>query len=62
MLHQFVDGISESRGPIEPDIATVYKTDVAKYYDTAREWTRKYAMCPKEPSRRIQEPYLDHEK
>ncbi|XP_067673393.1 uncharacterized protein [Haliotis asinina] len=30
--------------PLEPDIARLYKTDRAKYEQTVREWTRKYAM------------------
>jgi len=30
--------------PLVPDIAEVYKTDRQRYEDTAREWTRKYAM------------------
>ena len=30
--------------PLVPEIARIYKTDVAKYNDVAREWTRKYAM------------------
>ena len=31
-------------GPLEPEIAQIYKTDKAKYEANAREWTRKYAM------------------
>ena len=27
-----------------PEIAQIYKTDRDKYMNTAREWTRKYAM------------------
>jgi ubiquitin-conjugating enzyme E2 D/E len=27
-----------------PEIAQIYKTDKARYEDTAREWTRKFAM------------------
>ena len=30
--------------PLVPDIARIYKTDRQKYGETAREWTRKYAM------------------
>lgn len=30
--------------PLVPEIARLYKTDVAKYNECAREWTRKYAM------------------
>ncbi|XP_046570112.1 ubiquitin-conjugating enzyme E2 11-like [Haliotis rubra] len=30
--------------PLEPDIACLYKTDRAKYEQTVREWTKKYAM------------------
>ena len=30
--------------PLVPDIARIYKTDRTKYGETAREWTRKYAM------------------
>ena len=30
--------------PLVPEIARLFKTDVAKYNDCAREWTRKYAM------------------
>ncbi|XP_046570111.1 ubiquitin-conjugating enzyme E2 11-like isoform X3 [Haliotis rubra] len=30
--------------PLEPDIARLYKTDRAKYKQTVREWTKKYAM------------------
>ncbi|XP_067673398.1 uncharacterized protein [Haliotis asinina] len=30
--------------PLEPDIARLYITDRAKYEQTVREWTRKYAM------------------
>jgi ubiquitin-conjugating enzyme E2 D/E len=30
--------------PLVPEIAHVYKTDRAKYEQTAREWTRKYAI------------------
>ena len=30
--------------PLVPDVARVYKTDIAKYNETAAEWTRKYAM------------------
>ena len=30
--------------PLVPEIAHIYKTDRARYEDTAREWTRKYAM------------------
>lgn len=30
--------------PLVPEIANVYKTDVAKYEGTAREWTKKYAV------------------
>ena len=30
--------------PLVPEIARLYKTDVGKYNDCAKEWTRKYAM------------------
>lgn len=30
--------------PLVPEIAHMYKTDRAKYEQTAREWTRKYAI------------------
>ena len=30
--------------PLVPEIANHYKTDRARYQETAREWTRKYAM------------------
>lgn len=30
--------------PLVPEIAHTYKTDRAKYEQTAREWTRKYAV------------------
>ena len=30
--------------PLVPEIAHIYKTDRSRYEDTAREWTRKYAM------------------
>ena len=30
--------------PLVPEIARLFKTDVGKYNDCAREWTRKYAM------------------
>jgi ubiquitin-protein ligase len=30
--------------PLVPEIAHVYKTDRARYEQTAREWTRKYAV------------------
>jgi ubiquitin-conjugating enzyme E2 D/E len=29
--------------PLMPDIAQLYRTDLAKYNATAREWTQKYA-------------------
>ena len=29
--------------PLEPDIANIYKNDRARYENTAREWTRRYA-------------------
>uniref|UniRef100_A0A1E1XTJ0 E2 ubiquitin-conjugating enzyme n=1 Tax=Amblyomma sculptum TaxID=1581419 RepID=A0A1E1XTJ0_AMBSC len=32
--------------PLVPEIARFYKTDREKYNELAREWTRKYAMCP----------------
>jgi len=31
--------------PLVPEIAHVYKTDKARFEETAREYTRKYAMC-----------------
>lgn len=30
--------------PLVPEIARLYKTDVAKYNECAKEWTKKYAM------------------
>ncbi len=30
--------------PLEPEIAQLYKTDKARYEETAKEWTRQYAM------------------
>jgi len=30
--------------PLVPEIARLYKTDVSKYMECAKEWTRKYAM------------------
>lgn len=30
--------------PLVPEIANIYKTDRARYDQTAKEWTRKYAM------------------
>ena len=30
--------------PLVPDIAKIYKEDRKKYNETAKEWTRKYAM------------------
>ena len=30
--------------PLVPEIARLYKTDMGKYNDCAKEWTRKYAM------------------
>ena len=30
--------------PLVPEIARLYKTDMNKYNDCAKEWTRKYAM------------------
>jgi len=30
--------------PLVPEIARLYKTDLHKYNECAREWTRKYAM------------------
>jgi len=30
--------------PLVPEIAQIYKTDREKYVNTAKEWTRKYAM------------------
>ncbi len=30
--------------PLVPEIAHIYKTNKAKYEQTAREWTQKYAM------------------
>ena len=29
--------------PLVPEIANIYKSDMAKYENTAREWTKKYA-------------------
>jgi hypothetical protein len=30
--------------PLVPEIAHIYKSDRQRYEETAREWTRKYAM------------------
>ena len=30
--------------PLVPEIAHIYKTDRQRYEETAREWTRKYAV------------------
>lgn len=30
--------------PLVPEIARLYKTDRKKYEESARDWTRKYAM------------------
>ena len=30
--------------PLVPEIARIYKSDIAKYNATAKEWTQKYAM------------------
>jgi ubiquitin-protein ligase len=30
--------------PLVPEIAQIYKTDREKFANTAKEWTRKYAM------------------
>jgi ubiquitin-conjugating enzyme E2 D/E len=30
--------------PLVPDIAKQYKTDLPKFNETAKEWTRKFAM------------------
>ena len=30
--------------PLVPEIAHIYKTDKKKYEETARDWTKKYAM------------------
>ena len=30
--------------PLVPEIARIYKADRAKYDETAKEWTKKYAM------------------
>ena len=30
--------------PLVPEIARLYKTDLAKYNECAKEWTKKYAM------------------
>ncbi len=29
---------------MEPDVAAVFKTDFAKFQETAKSWTKKYAM------------------
>jgi len=39
--------------PLVPEIARLYKTDVQKYNECAREWTRKYAMWIPVPYQRI---------
>ncbi|XP_046348971.2 ubiquitin-conjugating enzyme E2-17 kDa-like isoform X1 [Haliotis rufescens] len=41
--YMLVDGINPD-DPLEPDIARLFKTDRAKYEQTVREWTKKYAM------------------
>ena len=33
-----------AEGPLVPEIADLYKTDKKKYEESAREWTKKYAM------------------
>lgn len=40
--------------PLVPEIAHIYKTDRQRYEETAREWTRKYAMVcfPQTPLQR----------
>ena len=30
--------------PLVPEIARLYKTDLGKYNECAKEWTKKYAM------------------
>ena len=30
--------------PLVPEIARLYKTDLKKYTECAKEWTKKYAM------------------
>ena len=30
--------------PLVPEIANIYKADVARHDQTAREWTQRYAM------------------
>ena len=30
--------------PLVPEIANIYKSDKARYEETARQWTMKYAM------------------
>jgi ubiquitin-conjugating enzyme E2 D/E len=30
--------------PLVPEIAHIYKSDRERYYRTAQEWTRKYAV------------------
>jgi ubiquitin-conjugating enzyme E2 D/E len=50
MVYQVLRGICslltdpDVSEPLVLDIAEVYKTDRQRYEDTAREWTRKYAM------------------
>lgn len=35
--------------PLVRDIAQIYKTDKTKYFETAKEWTRKYAISAAPP-------------
>uniref|UniRef100_A0A0N5A315 E2 ubiquitin-conjugating enzyme n=1 Tax=Parastrongyloides trichosuri TaxID=131310 RepID=A0A0N5A315_PARTI len=37
--------------PLVPEIARVYKADIAKYNQVAREWTQKYAMMYQDTER-----------
>jgi ubiquitin-conjugating enzyme E2 D/E len=39
-----IDPVPEDRPALVPDIAEVFRQDRAKFNETAREWTRKYAM------------------
>ncbi len=41
----FGDDRNDPHAPaLVPEIAHVYRTDRSRYYATAREWTRKYAL------------------
>ena len=39
--------------PLVPEIAQTYKSNRARYEETAREWTRKFAVCGRDFSRSV---------